>query len=154
MPQPSKAPRRLALAGLALGSVLCLAAASAGAGAFDWTPFAEEDVVQILTVDPDGEPRETKIWIVVVDDAGYIRTNDSRWLANLRRDPETTLRVRGEEVPMRVAFVEEAERKARIEEAFKAKYGFVQRVMSFFRIQEPTVMRVAPRPAEGTSAGS
>jgi hypothetical protein len=149
-PQPGRTSTLLALAGLAVG----LVAASAGAAAFDWAPFAEEDVVEILTVDPDGERRETKIWIVVIDGAGYIRTNDSRWLANLRRDPDTTLRVRGEDFPMRVAFVQEAAQKARIEAAFKAKYGFVQRVMSFFRMREPTVMRVVPRSAEDASGES
>jgi len=53
-----------------------------------------------------------------------------------------------------VAFVGEAEPKDRIEEAFKEKYGFVQRVMSFFRMREPTVMRVVPRPAGGASRDS
>ena len=55
---------------------------------------------------------------------------------------------------MRVAFVQEAAQKARIEEAFKTKYGFVQRVMSFFRMREPTVMRVVPRPAKDSSGDS
>jgi len=34
---------------------------------------------------------------------------------------------------------------ARVEAAFKAKYGFVQRVMSFFRVREPTVLRLRER---------
>jgi hypothetical protein len=29
-----------------------------------------------------------------------------------------------------------------VEEAYKAKYGFVQRVMSFLRLREPAVLRL------------
>ena len=32
----------------------------------------------------------------------------------------------------------------RVEAAFKAKYGFTQRVMSLFRMSEPTVLRLRP----------
>ena len=34
-----------------------------------------------------------------------------------------------------------------VEEAFRAKYGFVQRVMSFFRVREPTVLRLREGPS-------
>lgn len=134
-----------------LGLVLLLALGAAPAAAVDWRPFEEERVVQIVTFDEDGDRRDTKIWVVVLDDAGYIRTNDSRWLANIRRDPEVQLRVRGYEYLMRADEVEDPAVKERVEEAFKEKYGLLQRMMSWFRISEPTVLRLSPREGGATS---
>ena len=34
----------------------------------------------------------------------------------------------------------------RVEDAYKAKYGFVQEVMSFFRVTAPEVLRLTPAP--------
>jgi hypothetical protein len=126
-------------------ALLCVGGGDARAAEIDWTPFAEEDVVEILTVDPDGEPRETKVWVVVVGEAAYVRTNDSRWLANVRRDPLVRIRVRESEVPLRAEQGVDRDTRERVEAAFKAKYGFMQRVMSALRLREPTVLRLEPR---------
>jgi 6-phosphofructokinase len=133
--------------GLALlaAAALCVGASGARAAEIDWTPFAEEDVVEILTVDPDGEARETKVWVVVVGEAAYVRTNDSRWLANIRRDPLVRVRVRERELPLRADEGVDRETRERVEEAFKTKYGFMQRVMSALRLRDPTVLRLDPR---------
>jgi hypothetical protein len=132
----------------ALAALLAAALAAGGGDArgaeIDWTPLAEEDVVEILTVDPDGEPRETKVWVVVVGDAAYVRTNDSRWLANIRRDPLFRMRVREREFSLRAEETTERETIERVEAGFKAKYGFMQRVMSALRLREPTVLRLEP----------
>lgn len=121
-----------------------LAATVASAQTFDWRPVAEESVVEILTSDADGDLRETPVWIVVIDGAAYVRTNDSKWLANIRRGSLVRLRVR--DVESAVAATEPTEDgiAQRVEEAFKAKYGITQRVMSFFRTTEPTVLRLTP----------
>ena len=142
---PGRPARRQALRAGPLLVALVAGAGGARAEQIDWTPFAEESVVEILTLDPDGEPRETSVWVVVVGDAAYVRTNDSRWLANLRRDPGLRIRVRGREVPLHAEETADRETTARVEEAFKAKYGFMQRVMSALRLQEPTVLRLEPR---------
>ena len=137
-------PRTIGLA-LLVGIALASAVASARAETIDWTPFAEEDVVEILTVDPDGEPRETSVWIVVVADAAYVRTNDSRWLANIRRDPLVRMRVREREYPLRAEETADPGTRDLVEDSFKAKYGWVQRMMSALRMREPTVLRLVPR---------
>jgi hypothetical protein len=126
----------------ALALLLLAAGGDARAAEIDWTAFAEEDVVEILTVDPDGEPRETKVWVVVIGDAAYLRTNDSRWLANIRRDPLVRLRVREREFPLRAEETTDRETTERVEEGFKAKYGWIQRMMSALRLREPTVLRL------------
>jgi len=131
------------LACLLVGAV---AAAPGAAAGLDWAPFAERDVVRVLTEDADGDPRETKVWIVVLDGRGYVRTNDSRWLANIRRGSPVALRA--DEVPavavaVAVREVADADVAARVEEAFLEKYGFLQRVMSTLRISQPTVLELS-----------
>ncbi len=102
-------------------------------------------MIEVLTADEDGELRETPVWVVVVNGAAYVRTNNSRWLVNIRRGSATRLRVREVETAMTATVVSDASEKARVEMAFKAKYGLVQRVMSALRFREPTVLRLVPK---------
>jgi hypothetical protein len=115
------------------------------ASATDWSPFAEADVVHVVTQDADGAERDTKVWFVVVEGAGFVRTNDSRWLANIRRGSPVALRLEGVERAVAAEEVADVAVTAAVEEAFQAKYGFVQRVMSAFRLREPSVLRLVPR---------
>jgi hypothetical protein len=121
---------------------------SPASGVDFWAPARDESVVEILTTDSDGDLRETPVWIVVLDDAGYVRTNDSTWLANIRRGSPVRLRVGTEENAVRVSEVSDAGLRARVEDAFKQKYGWMQRVMSALRTREPTVLLLAPRGPE------
>ena len=82
---------------------------------------------------------------MVVDGAGYVRTNSSRWLENIQRDPEVQLRVRGYEYLMRAEEVKDGAVKERVEERLQGKYGFTQTLMSFFRFGSPPVLRLVPR---------
>jgi hypothetical protein len=138
----------LPLLALAIASVLPLPA-----WAFDWQPFAEADVVEIVTHDEDGALRETKVWIVVLDESGYVRTNDSRWLANIRRGSDVSLRVG--ELTQRIHASERAEPALReqVEGAFLEKYGTMQRIMSALRFSEPTVLELAPEPSRTLRLG-
>jgi len=107
-----------------------------------WSPFAEADVVRIVTMDEDGAQRDTPVWFVVVDGAAFVRTNDSRWLANIRRGSSVSLRLDETERAVTSEEVSDAAVTGAVEEAFKVKYGFMQRVMSVFRMREPTVLRL------------
>ena len=124
------------------GLLACAVAAPAGAE-LDWAPFRATSVIEILTQDEDGALRETQVWVVVLDSA-YVRTNNSQWLANIRRGSTPRLRVDGAETAVRASEVDDAPTRDRVEAAFKAKYGLVQRVMSTFRMTEPTVLRLVP----------
>jgi hypothetical protein len=66
----------------------------------DWQRFQDTDVIEVLTHDEDGELRETSVWIVAFDGHGYVRTNDSRWLANIRRGSSVALRLGTDEFPV------------------------------------------------------
>ena len=108
-------------------------------------------MIEIVTRDEGGEPRETKVWIVVVDDAGWVRTNDSRWLANIRRGSPVAIRAKQVELPVRAEERSDPAEFDRVEAAFQAKYGWLQRLMSAFRTTRPTVLRLTPLRAEATS---
>ena len=79
------------------------------------------------------------------DETGYIRTNDSRWLANIRRGSDVSLRLHDAEFPVTATETDDAELYDRVEVAFKEKYGFVQSVMSAFRTSRPTVLAITSR---------
>ena len=127
-----------------LGLLLALAGA-ARAAALDWQHAQGQDVVEILTHDEDGELRETSVWIVAFDGHGYVRTNDSRWLANIRRGSSVALRLGEDEYAVAAREPDDAAIDKRVEEQFKQKYGFMQRVMSAFRMREPTLLEFTAR---------
>ena len=112
-----------------------------------WSPFAEASVVRIVTLDEDGAERDTPVWFVVVEGDGFVRTNDSRWLANIRRGSRVALRLDEAERPVVAEEVGDPAVSAAVEEAFKAKYGLAQRIMSAFRMREPSVLRLRERQA-------
>jgi hypothetical protein len=118
-------------------------AGGARAGEIDWQRFQDEDVVEVLTHDEDGALRETSVWIVAFDGHGYLRTNDSRWLANIRRGSSVALRIGEDEFAVTAREPDDAALTARVEEGFKEKYGFTQRVMSWFRMREPTLLELS-----------
>ncbi len=129
------------LAAACLGLIL-----AGGASAEDppgvWAPFVETDIIEIHTQDEDGDSRETKIWIVVLDGAGWVRTNDSRWLANIRRGSPIELRADDTRLAATATEIEDEGSYDRVEAAFKEKYGAMQKIMSFFRLRRPTVLRL------------
>ena len=139
---------RTLVAALALASASASASGSAAepAAGFDWTPAREQSVVEIVTTDADGDLRETSVWIVVLDDSGYVRTNDSAWLANIRRGSPIRLRAGALEQSVRASEIDDAATRERVEEAFKAKYGTFQRMMSALRMREPSVLQLTPAP--------
>jgi hypothetical protein len=116
-------------------------------GAVAWASVADEAVPEIVTRDPDGDLRETKLWIVVVDGAGFVRTTGTRWLGNIERDPNVVLRIGGAAHLLRAERVDDPALIARVEQAFRAKYGFSDRLTGWVLPGEPTVLRLVERPA-------
>ena len=111
----------------------------------DWESLADVDVIEVVTEDEDGDPRETKVWFVTLEGETYLRTSASRWLENLRRDPNLRLRIEDREYEARA---EEATTEALIEAvdaATREKYGFQERVIHVFRMRKPEILKLAPR---------
>ena len=129
---------------LALGAACCLAAA-ASADPIDWDLLADVPVIEILTTDPDGDLRETKVWFVVIDDGTYLRTRNSRWLDNIRQDPDVAVRVEGALAPVRAEELSDPAWVERVDQASLEKYGWQQRAVRVFRMGTPQILRLLPR---------
>ena len=134
---------RVALLGLVAGAAL-LAAPQRGV-AVDWSAAGAENVVEIITRNEDGSPRETKIWLVVVDGQGYIRTSGTRWYGNIERNPDVVLRVVGAEHPLRAELVTDEALREKVVAAFRTKYGFSDRMAGLIRFGDTHIMRLVPR---------
>ena len=125
---------------------LVLGAAGARAAEPDWDKLAEVGTIEIVTHDADGDARETKIWFAVVDGQGFIRTGNSNWAENIRRDQsDVVLRIEGVEYPLRAEFIESDALRERVVAAFRAKYGWSDGVVQIIRGKRPNIMHMIPR---------
>jgi hypothetical protein len=115
-------------------------------GPIDWSAVGDQSVPQILTRDPDGDTRETKLWLVVVDGDGIVRTGNTRWFRNIERDPNVVLRIGGADHPLRAAPIHDEEVRTRVHAAFRQKYGWQDRVAGWFgRPDDANIFRLIPR---------
>jgi len=117
--------------GVACATVL-LSAGVARAETVDWNAAHQHDVIEILTTDPDGAARETKVWVAALDGRGYVRTNESRWFQNLEREPNAAIRFGDTEYPVRAEVVRDAALRARVDAVFAEKYPISMWVAGLF----------------------
>jgi hypothetical protein len=113
--------------------------------AVDWTAVAGEQVPVIVTQDPDGAERVTKLWLVVVEGQGLIRTGDTRWFRNIERDANVVFRVGGHAHRLRAELVTDAVLEERAHAAFREKYGWQDWMIHPFGEPDGNVMRLLPR---------
>ena len=138
-------PHRVALA-VSVASIGLFAAAGARASEPDWDKVAGVGTIQVITHDEDGAARETKIWLAVVDGQGFIRTGDTHWGKNIRRNPaDVVLRIEGKEYPLRAEFIENDKLRERVVAAFRAKYGWFDGFVNFVRGSHPNIMHMISR---------
>ena len=132
---------------IALGSLFWFLVASSPAHADypNWNDYADVDVIEVLTEDPDGEVRETKVWFVLLGGEAYLRTSGSRWLDNLRRDPNLSLRIEGTVYGARAEEIRGDVIVEKVDIASQRKYGFADRLIGLFRVQKPDVLRLYPQ---------
>ena len=130
-----------------LGAVVCLLGAlAAGAAEFDWNSVADVEEVLVVTTNQDGTPRETTIWLAVVDGQGYIRTSGwTKWGDNVVRNSDIALRIGDIEHPLRASFVEDEALRERIVATFREKYGRFDGFLNILRGSKPPIMRLDPR---------
>lgn len=131
----------------ALAAALLAAGVSSPAGADypDWQALADVEVIEVVTRDADGSERASKVWFVLVDGAPYLRTSRSRWLENLRRDPDLGLRIEGREYTARAEEVQGDEIVDRVDAASRDKYGWQERAIHPFRLRKPDILKLSPR---------
>lgn len=138
--------------------VSCGRATSSAQDQLDWSTVADRQMILVTTTDPDGEPRTTRLWIVVVDDSGYLRSADTRWAQDVERTPNFLLIAGEVSYPVsatRVPFG--SDEHARVMDAFSEKYGLLGRtVLRFYsligRYSGPSDARILRLEAEKPAA--
>ena len=90
-------------------------------------------------------PGEVELLKLLVDGDAYLRTNDSRWLANLRRNPELGLRIEGREYEAAAHEIPGDEILASVDTASADKYGWQETLIHPFRIRKPQILKLTPR---------
>jgi hypothetical protein len=115
-----------------------------------WDRVADVETVEVVTRDADGSPRETTVWLAVLDGQGYVRTGGSTWGGNLERDPQLVLRIGEDEYALRVEMIEDDALRGRIAATFREKYGFTDAALDWIRGHRPKMMRLLPRRVAAT----
>jgi len=128
-----------------LAAALLFAASAAGAEFPDWESVADVSVIEVVTQDADGDLREAKVWFVLVEGVPYLRTNRSRWLDNLRRDPNLVLRIDKRDYEARAEEVAGDTVVESVDAASLEKYGWQERMIHPFRMAKPDILRILPR---------
>ena len=102
----------------------------------DWTTIADRQMILVTTTDPDGKPRTTRLWIVVVGESGYLRSADTQWAQDVERNPNFLLIVGDVSFPVcatRVPFG--SDEHTRVMDAYSEKYGLLGRtVLRFYSL--------------------
>ena len=91
--------------------------------AVDWNAVAATGTPEIVTRTADGGEKVRKIWIVVMERQGYVRTGQSSWLADIQRDSNVVLRIDGAAYPLRAVPVVDRSLRDQINRSFREKYG-------------------------------
>jgi len=95
----------------------------------DWQAADEHWSVHVVTLDPDGDERVTRIWLALLDDEAVIRTNGSRWWENIQREAKCHIRLDDVDYEVAAVAVDGAEERVRIDDAFLEKYGWLERLL-------------------------
>jgi hypothetical protein len=102
--------------------------------------------VEIETTSLDGEQRHrTIIWVVVVGDQAYIRSEyaeSGRWYREARSEPQVVLHGEGKAIPATAVIANDPETVDAVSDAYRAKYGD--------RSPDSTEAMVAPHTLEHT----
>ncbi len=120
--------RRL-LAALVVVIALGCASVPPAESPIDWNDAGASWSTLVVTVDEDGSDRVTRIWLAMSNGVAVFRTNDSRWWANLQRQPTIRVRHDGADHAFDVEFIEDEAGRIVIDEAFAEKYGWVESLL-------------------------
>jgi len=97
------------------------------------------EVVVLSTLNDDGKPEETRLWIVDIEDTQYLRAGQpgSGWFARLQATPRVAL-ARGE---ARGAYdaVPEPERRDEVNALMRRKYGWADQFIELLFGREDAI---------------
>ncbi len=89
------------------------------------------EVLVLETLDAEGQPHQTRIW--VVDDAGAVWVRggpDSGWVRRLTENPDVRAERDGHQAPFRAAPDRDPAARDRVNALMREKYGFADRFIA------------------------
>jgi hypothetical protein len=113
----------------------------------DWNALSTVEEIEVLSENSDGSRAETTVWLVVVDNDGYIRTGNTSWYPNLERKPEIGVRINGKDYPVTAQLVTEQSVIDAVVAEFAHKYGWSDTVRGWIIRAKPHIVKLVPRTA-------
>lgn len=106
----------------------------------------QTEVAVLRTTDAQGVARETKLWVVDLDGTAWVRVArpERGWFQRLRERPEVELVRNGVALPYRAIEIEDPEMRARVDSAFREKYGLVDWWYGLLLRRDPRPVRLDP----------
>jgi hypothetical protein len=131
--------RRLGL--IALSGLFLLALGTYIAG-------EQTEVARLRTFDDSGSPYDTKMWVVDLDGRAYVRVGRAGrgWGERLKAHPQVELIRESGTVPCTASLVTDETARRRIDEAFAAKYGWVDWWYGVVLRSNAETVQLDPRP--------
>lgn len=132
--------RRLAL--IALSGLFLLALGTYIAG-------EQTEVARLRTFDAAGAAYETKMWVVDLDGRAYVRVGRAGrgWGERLKSHPQVELLRETGTAPCTASIVVDEATRHRIDEAFAAKYGWVDWWYGVALRRDAETVQLDPRPS-------
>jgi len=128
------------------GAVLALAlvfARCAESASQDWSRWSDLRTVEVISTDEGGRERTTTVWIVVVEGQAYLRTGSTIWGGNVEREGRLKLKGEPGEYPCRAALITDPSVQEKVMAAFRAKYGFNDRISGVIRLGKSRIFRLS-----------
>jgi len=115
-----------------------------------WVAGEQTEVAVLRTREAGGAPRDTKLWVVDLDGDQWVRVArpEREWFKRLRANPEIEI-IRHGGPPERVRATPDPteETKAKLDQAFRAKYGLVDWWYGVLLRRNPIPVRLEAVPA-------
>jgi hypothetical protein len=104
------------------------------------------EVAVLATVDANGNPQATKLWVVDHDGRPWVRVGrpGRSWLRNLSAQPRVTLERGGVTKPYVATAVRDPATRAAVDQAFADKYGLTDWWYGLVLRSDPTPVRLDP----------
>jgi len=129
---------------LTLGLGLLLASLAVGSA---WVH--EGEVVTLTTWDAGDHARRSRLWIVEVDGAPYLRADlpGARWLSRLRKRPQVEVQRDGARARYQAVPVDDPAVREAVAQAMAAKYGLLDDLLGVVRDEDDAqAVRLDPIP--------
>jgi hypothetical protein len=115
-------------------------------GVGTWLAGEQTEVAVLRSFDGEGAAHETKLWVVDLDGSPWVRVArpERGWFQRIRDRAEVELVRNGVALPYRAIEITDPEMRARVDAAFREKYGLVDWWYGLLLRRDPRPVRLDP----------